>query len=293
MRAAYLVTILGAGLTLLCSQAAASDQHVHDVPQAPGICCGTKADCAARKEEPQAEAPGAKACCEEPAPDPAGQESAAAGLASLAEGLAPLVADFNGAAGRSRFLAILSPTCPACLHGADAIREAVLTADPSPEVFIVWAPMLGADDAAAASASAADLVAPRVHQYWDPRRLAGLAFRHDVFPDAAARMKSSVPPGHFFAPYLDSRDPNRPEWDIYMLFDSSTRWNGSAPAPGHWVRQVARFASSTDKGLVSLMWMDSYGNPPVEGSLAERLGEILGTPGRRSARNRQGGQARP
>jgi hypothetical protein len=57
---------------------------------------------------------------------------------SLAAGLDPLVSAFNEAKARPRFAAILSPTCSACVHGAEAIKQAVLPAGDAVDVFVVF-----------------------------------------------------------------------------------------------------------------------------------------------------------
>jgi len=69
-------------------------------------------------------------------------DGAAPGLVSLVQDAAPVIAAFNAVKDRPRFLAILSPTCSACVHGAEAIKAAVLPAGDAVEVFVVWAPML-------------------------------------------------------------------------------------------------------------------------------------------------------
>ncbi len=209
-------------------------------------------------------------------------EGEARGLASLAKDPAPLVSAFNAARGRPRFLAILSPTCSACVHGAEAIKEAVLPAGDSIGVFVVWAPMREGDGGGAASSSSKVVAAPHVRQYWDPERSVGTAFRKDVFPDAVERMKLSVPKGHFFAEYLAARDGAQPEWDIYLFFEPGVEWTGRAPRPSRWVRQTARFGDGVSE-LVSLMWRNDYASPPFEGSLTEELRKLLPTVTRTSA----------
>jgi len=92
-----------------------------------------------------------------------------------------------GLTGLPRFLAILSPSCGECAHGAQVVREALLQAGAAPklDIFIVWAPMLPEDDQAAARASSA-LFDARVRQYYDPARRAGAAFR------SAARCRRDI-----------------------------------------------------------------------------------------------------
>jgi copper chaperone CopZ len=209
------------------------------------------------------------------------QDPEAAGLVSLAQGLAPLATAFNAAKARPRFLAILSPTCSACVHGAEGVKAAVLPAGSAVDVFIVWAPMLGTDGAAPASTSSATLAAPQVRQYWDPSRRVGASLRKDIFPDAVERMqRRSLPKEHFFEQYLVDRDKNQPEWDIYLFFEPGTEWTDRAPMPSGWVRQTALFQKGESGTLTSLLWTNDYGNAPVEGSLTEQLERLAGRPAR-------------
>jgi len=203
----------------------------------------------------------------------------AADLVSLAGGISRLASDFDAAKGRSRFVAILSPTCSACVHGAEAIAEAILPGGSEVDVFVVWAPMLDGDDDDAASGRSAILRAPHVRQYWDPERRVGAAFRQDVFPDAVSRMGHSLPEGHYFHPYLAERDASQPEWDIYMLFSPEAEWTEETPPPSRWVRQTALLDGGEQ--ALSLLWVDDYSRPPREGSLVEELKQLARGPGER------------
>lgn len=212
------------------------------------------------------------------------KETTAAGLVSLAADVSPLVSTFNAAKSRPRFLAILSPTCGACVHGADAIKAAVLPLGPSVDVFIVWAPMLGSDGASAASSMSPVLAAPQVRQYWDPQRRVGAALRNDIFPEAAERMKRSVPKGHSMADHISGRDATQPEWDIYLLYEAGAEWKRSIPAPARWVRQVALYNNPAGGGGArSLMWKNDYDATPVEGNLVDELRALMSGAGRTAA----------
>jgi copper chaperone CopZ len=212
-------------------------------------------------------------CCKRP---PAtAQNAEAAGLVSLAASTSKLVTDFNAAKARPRFLAILSPTCSACVHGAQAIKAAILPAGDTVDVFVVWAPMLEGDGSGPASTSSAVLAAPHVRQYWDPARHVGTALRKDVFPDAVDQMQRSIPKEHFLEPYLLGRDKTQPEWDIYLFFEPGIDWNDRAPVPSRWVRQTALFPSNQGGEPTSVLWANDYASAPVEGSLTEHLRRLL------------------
>lgn len=219
-----------------------------------------------------------KECCRSRLPqDP----KAAAQLTVLSESLAPLVSDFNAARGKRRFLAILSPTCSACVHGGEAVREALLRdgSAPSLEIFVVWAPMLHGDDEAAAKASSALVNDARVRQYYDPERRAGAAFRNDVYPEAVADMRRSLPQGHFLAQPFASRDAAQPEWDIYLFFGPGAEWTAKSPLPARFLRQVVLLDSSFSPGepaaavakRSSVLWKNDYAQAPLQGSLVEEL----------------------
>lgn len=206
-----------------------------------------------------------KECCRARLPlDP----RTAAEVTLLRESLAPLVSDFNAAQGKPRFVAILSPTCSACIHGAESLRDALLhdSSAPTLELFIVWAPMLTGDDETAAKASSALVKHARVRQYYDPGRRAGAAFRKDVYPDAVAQMRASLPEGHSLRKPFASRDPAQPEWDIYLFFRPDAEWTEKPPLPARFVRQVVLI----DK-RASLLWKNDYALAPFRGSLAEEL----------------------
>jgi copper chaperone CopZ len=215
-------------------------------------------------------------CCKEAARAAKVEQAPEAdGLVSLAEDTARLQADFNAAKSRHRFVAILSPTCGACVHGAEAIKSTVLPVASSVPVFVVWAPMLAADGAPAASAGAEGLSAPGVRQYWDPARRVGTSLRRDIFPRAVEEMKRSLPEEHYFDQYLVNRDAEQPEWDIYLLFAPGVEWTDRIPAPARWVRQTALFAKGENGTMTSLLWANDYAAAPVEGDLGEHLRALV------------------
>jgi len=197
-------------------------------------------------------------------------------MVSLARDVGALRADFNAARSKTRFVAVLSPTCPACVHGAAAIRQALLEAPEAADIpiFIVWTPMVPGDDAESARRAMGALRSPRVHHYDDPENRLGRLLRDEVFPNAVADMRASLPPGHYFADVLRDRPSATPEWDLYMCFDPQVRWGDAMPVPSRWVRQIARFAETPGGELHSLMWRNAYGDPPVEGDLAEEIGAL-------------------
>jgi hypothetical protein len=148
------------------------------------------------------------------------------------------------------------------------------------DVTIVWAPMMESDDEASARESAKMFDGTRVTQFYDPERLVGSAFRQQVFPDAYQQALASLPDDHWMREALLDYGPdygNRPEWDIYMFFDRNAAWGDSAPRPSHFIRHLGRVIE-TDKERLSLMWIDSYSNAPVEGDLREQIAKAYRKP---------------
>lgn len=190
---------------------------------------------------------------------------------------APFSDHFNAAVGKVRFVTILSPTCETCRHGARAIVTEILDGyeDADLDVTIVWSPMLKNDNEADARASAKMFDDSRVTQFYDPERFIGYLYRFDVFPEGADQMAASIPSDHPFHQAIAERaerDRDRPEWDIYMWFDSDVRWKTDAPPPTRFIRQVGHWDEG-DK-TVSLMWIDDLTRAPVVEVLADRMSVI-------------------
>ena len=133
----------------------------------------------------------------------------------LAETLSPLIERFNAHRDRPRFVALVSPTCGACVAGAVAVRETLLgdSGDADLDLMIVWIDILPGDDAAAAARAAAIFDDPRVAQFHDPGRLTGQAFARGL---------------------LD----RPPAWDIYLFYAAGDSWTDGPPRPAHWMHQL-------------------------------------------------------
>jgi hypothetical protein len=195
-------------------------------------------------------------------------------LVQLDPALEPFLRDFNSDRERTRFVAVLSPTCESCIEGARAIKRTLAGFDPKAlSVYIVWTPMLAHDDADAAEGETLSMRGWNVRNYYDPTNALGAMLRRDVFPKATSDMMSSLPSGHFMTEQLRHRDPSTPEWDIYMFFDAQTEWGRVVPRPSHWIRQAARFGPPGGE-MESLMWIDSYRTAPVAGDLSEMISRL-------------------
>lgn len=143
-------------------------------------------------------------------------------------------------------------------------------------VSIVWSPMLPSDDETAARVAAATFDSTHVEQFYDPDRRVGDVFRRRVFPDAYDKAFASLPADHWLReemPALKSRYQMSPEWDIYMFFGPGLEWGEVPPLPTRFVRHLGRVIEK-DGDRLSLMWIDGYDNPPVEGRLPTEIGRL-------------------
>ncbi len=139
------------------------------------------------------------------------------GIISLDRSLEPLIERFNADRDKPRVVAIVSATCGACVAGAIAVNESVVTAYPSADVSIsiVWIDILVRDDYAAAQRMANIFNDPRVRQFHDPNGLVGDAFAKGL---------------------LDQP----PAWDIYLLYAATPQqlWVDYPPKPTDWMHQI-------------------------------------------------------
>lgn len=143
---------------------------------------------------------------------------------------------------------------------------------------------------AAAAFERARSIAVRVEQFYDPDRRAGDLFRRRVFPDAYESALASLPAHHWLResmPQMGVGYEMSPEWDIYMFFGPGLEWGDAPPRPTRFVRHLGRIIEKDGERL-SLMWIDGYENPPVEGQLSDEVGrlgrELLDSSGSPTAR---------
>src|SRR5262245_53618179 len=143
-------------------------------------------------------------------------------------------------------------------------------------LIIVWSPMMPGDSEGAARESAAMFDTTRVVQFYDPNRRVGDAFRRDVFPDAYDKAFNSLPKDHWLReslPLLEARYRKSPERDIYMFFAPGLEWKKAPARPTRYVRHLGRIIEH-DHERLSLMWVDDYANPPVEGQLPDEVSKL-------------------
>jgi hypothetical protein len=88
--------------------------------------------------------------------------------------------------------------------------------------YVVWLPVMPADDLAAAARAGASVHDPRVAQFWDGDRALGVALGR------ALRLPGRVPgQEHGLA------------WDVYLLYPRGAHWPpAGVPAPAFWMQQL-------------------------------------------------------
>lgn len=181
-------------------------------------------------------------------------------IVSLGDSLDPLSEWFNTQHEKPRFIAILSPTCGACVAGAVAVNEAVVKSYGEAEIAVgvVWIGIAPSDGADAASRAATIFDDPRVAQFHDPRRLVGEVF-------AKGLLKSP------------------PAWDIYLFYDRGSKWTDpDPPKPAQWMHQLTsdvadqayrRSGNALSAGLYQAMahlgMKPSTDSPPTSRQLGE------------------------
>jgi hypothetical protein len=122
---------------------------------------------------------------------------------------------FNADAGTVRIVALVSPTCGACLRGAADLQTGIFHTISNPRLrgYIVWVPKLDGheNNVPEATHTVAD---PRASHYWD----AGSYLVHA---------------------YDQTLGLGQDAWDIYLLYGPDTRWDDpNPPQPQYWMHQL-------------------------------------------------------
>lgn len=143
------------------------------------------------------------------------------GATDLSESLEPLREEFNQHHDRPRLLAVLSPACPVCLEGAEAIRQEIVVAHPEIDVLLVWVEVLPYDITRNPRRRVELFAgAAQVEQFYDASQKAGvevsMAVRHTGMG---------------------------PAWDVYLFYPPGERWQERLPRTGIWFHQQRDFAS--------------------------------------------------
>ncbi len=122
---------------------------------------------------------------------------------------------FNADAGKVRIIALVSPTCGACLRGASDLQNRVFgtISDPSLRGYIVWVPKLDGheNNVGEATHTIAD---PRATHYWDGD-------------------------SYLVRSYNQILQLGQDAWDVYLLYGPDARWDGpNPPQPQYWMHQL-------------------------------------------------------
>ena len=174
-------------------------------------------------------------------------------------------------------------------------------------VHVVWVPMLGSDTEAAARDISKMFDDPRVHQYWDPKRLSGTSYSEHVYPtylqDMQTNLEASLPEDHRWRQmkreWKNTKPANPPLWDIALTYEKGVRWNEHPPEPTGMLKQVFFYGASDDgpsgmfftdfqKAPVDTDWIDGLskamtalmGKEPAVGGATDRaVGDLPGCAG--------------
>jgi hypothetical protein len=122
---------------------------------------------------------------------------------------------FNAAPGSVRIVALVSPTCGACLRGAADLQTHVFDSIASPKVMalVVWVPKLGGRESDVDEATHT-IPDPRAIHFWDG--------------------------GSYLVHAFDSTlNLGQDAWDVYLLYGPNARWDtAQPPAPQSWMHQL-------------------------------------------------------
>ena len=137
------------------------------------------------------------------------------GATDLAGSLAEVRQTFNDWIDHPRLLLILSPACPVCLAGAEAVQQQVLASQEDLRVIVVWMEALPFD--------ITRNPARRVESFAGERRMVHFYDMQQVA-------------GESFAAVLGWPEGSLP-WDVFLYFPAGTEWRADPPPPAAWFHQ--------------------------------------------------------
>lgn len=167
---------------------------------------------------------------------------------------------FNGSSDSIRVITFLSPACGPCRYGQGVIR-ALFEEFPDEKLagFIIWVPMLPADNAESAKLEQENITDPRLQSWFDADK-------------AAANTWSS-----FIALPATT-------WDVYAIYDRGVAWGEGQPppAPRIWMHQLnpspaTKLADRLDCVRLADEWLELIGG---EARQSAELGARLHAKGR-------------
>jgi hypothetical protein len=123
---------------------------------------------------------------------------------------------FNAASGTVRIIALVSPTCGACLRGTADLQTQVFDGIASPNVraLVVWVPKLRGRERDVDEATHT-IPDPRAVHFWDGDSYLVHAFNATL-------------------------NLGQDAWDIYLLYGPNARWDtAQPPVPQSWMHQLS------------------------------------------------------
>ena len=110
-----------------------------------------------------------------------------------------------------------------CRQGASVIQNAVLEPieDPSLRAYVVWVPVLPADQSTAAREACSLVPDHRASHFWDSEGGLARTFSRVL----------GLPSGC-------------PAWDVYLTYPPGMRWEQEPPKPPYWHHQLGAAASA-------------------------------------------------
>jgi hypothetical protein len=143
-------------------------------------------------------------------------------------------------------------------------------------LLLVWIPMLETDNQEEAAAIGREFVDPRVTQFYDEEQAIGVAYRRDVFPDAAREALASLPPEHDLSAHLrriaEAPVEAYPAWDMVLFYPPDVRWETRSPIPAAWSQQTAFFGAEAG-AITGLFWRNTFESPPAESDWRREIRE--------------------
>jgi hypothetical protein len=127
---------------------------------------------------------------------------------------------FNADSNVARVVLMMSPSCPHCRAGAEAIEQVFQDSASTPvRIYAVWMHVTHGDRQTPNSLVLAEMPDPRTRQYWDPYRLLSKTMLRDYPNDRAMVMADTtggVPP--LF-------------WNLVVMWRPGVTWKDQIPLP--------------------------------------------------------------
>jgi hypothetical protein len=127
---------------------------------------------------------------------------------------------FNADSGFARVVLLMSPSCPHCRAGAEAVARVFQDSAATPiKIYAVWLHVTHGDRQTPNSLVLAEMPDPRTRQYWDPYRL------------LSKNMVRDFPPVQTFA-MADTTGGAVPLfWNLVAIWRPGATWGDKLPLP--------------------------------------------------------------